>query len=136
MTTKTKKKTPILFYAESGEPGWQERKNPMGGLTNYLKENRCFSSDPEIPTPGYRFQDYTTFPEFVNPEFPNASTHWRKSDWIVTRVEQYPAGEEGCGWNEVYFCYCKYEPIEPQWHTLPQLDELIESQKENAVQSS
>ncbi len=130
MTTKTKKKILILFYAESGESGWQERKNPMGGLTNYLKEHRCFSADAEIPLPGYRFPDYAHFPEYADSEFPHSSTHWRESDWVVMRVERYPADGGRCEWDEVYFCYCKYEPIAPQWHKLPRVEEIIDTKKQ------
>ncbi len=40
MTIKTnnqKNRVLIVFYAETGEPGWKERFNSTGSLTNYIE---------------------------------------------------------------------------------------------------
>lgn len=123
MTSRQKKRVLILFYAETGEPGWKERFNPSGSLTNYLKEHRCFSTQPDIPQPGYRFFEYTQLPEHIDPLYPNSDTHWREGNWVVSRTEGYKP-LRNTEWDEVYFCYCRYQPIQAEWQKINRLEQL------------
>jgi hypothetical protein len=103
----------IIFRAEPDQPGWETRLDPTGGFTHYLTEHRDFSGKGKIPAVGYRF------PVFLRNE--NAatqsnigSTHYRQGDWVVTKVECYPAGSPDCSCQEIVVCYCKFDPIESE----------------------
>jgi len=49
--------------------------------------------------------------EFVEPQYPQSSTHSREGDWVVTRIERYPSGNADCSKREIVLCYCKFEPV-------------------------
>ncbi|MFM6339543.1 MAG: hypothetical protein ACKPFJ_02080, partial [Dolichospermum sp.] len=38
---------------------------------------------------GYRLKEFSQIEEYVDPEFPGASTHYRIGDWEVSKVEEY-----------------------------------------------
>jgi hypothetical protein len=116
----------IIFQAEPNQQGWENRLNPMGGLTDFLTEHRDFSGKGKIPQPGYRF------PEFLRVESAASSgnigsTHYRKGDWIVTRVERYPAGSTDCSCKEIVVCYCKFDPKESELVALAEPKVSIDS---------
>jgi hypothetical protein len=72
----------IVFKTESASSkGWKERKlQPAGHLTRMLAEY-LDCSDKVLPEPGYRPREFARFEESVDPNFPDASTHVRWSDW-------------------------------------------------------
>lgn len=100
----------ILFVAEPEQPGWENRKLPMGGLTDILEEHWDYSGS-EVPQVGDRFRQFLKVPEFVDAEFPESSTHVREGDWVVTQIERYPAASPDPTKKEIVVCYCKFEPI-------------------------
>jgi len=59
------------------------------------------------------------------PNFPDASTHVRWSDWEVSRVERFKS-VESVEYDEIVVCYCHYSPIEPEWKELPKIGVLQE----------
>jgi len=99
----------IIFHAEPNQPGWEERKLPMGGLTDILNEQWDYSG--RIPEVNDRFRQFLRIEEFVEPQSPQSSTHSREGDWVVTRVERYPSGSADCSKREIVLCYCKFEPV-------------------------
>ncbi|MCP2729764.1 hypothetical protein [Limnofasciculus baicalensis] len=109
----------IIFEAEPNQPGWETRLNPMGGLTDILTEHRDFSSKGKIPKIGYRFPVFLRIESAAKPGN-IGSTHYRQGDWVVTRIEHYPAGSPDCSVREIAVCYCQFDPIEAQ---LVQLEE-------------
>lgn len=117
------KETWILFHAESDQPGWETRKLPMGGLTDLLDEQWDYTSSGSIPQVGDRLRQFHRVEEFIDPQFPESSTHVREGDWIVNRVEHYPASSPDCSKQAIVVCYCKFEPVrselEPLGRTQP-----------------
>ncbi len=110
----------IIFRAEKRQPGWKERKYAhTNSLTKTLFEHYD-SSDKELPEPGYRPPEFIRVDRLVDPNYPEATTHYRQSDWEVTRVETYtpdvPVGE----FDMVAICYCKYSPINAPLHPIPE----------------
>lgn len=101
----------IIFHAEPNQPGWENRKLPMGGLTGILNEQWDYTLSDKIPVVGDRFRQFLQVEEFVDPQFPKSSTHVRDGDWVVTRVEQYAAIAQNSSKQEIVLCYCKFEPI-------------------------
>lgn len=119
----------IIFHAEPNQPGWENRKLPMGGLTGILNEQWDYTGSDKIPVVGDRFRQFLQVEEFVDPQYPKSSTHARDGDWVVTRVEQYPAIAQNSSKQEIVLCYCKFEPIMSELQplsrvkTCPQLQE-------------
>ncbi|MBW4509614.1 MAG: hypothetical protein KME64_24335 [Scytonematopsis contorta HA4267-MV1] len=101
----------IIFHAEPNQPGWENRKLPMGGLTGILSEQWDFTGSDTISQVGERFRQFLQIKEFVDPQFPESSTHARDGDWVITKVEHYPAANHDSSKQEIVVCYCKFEPI-------------------------
>jgi hypothetical protein len=119
----------IIFHAEPSQPGWENRKLPMGGLTGILNEQWDYTGSDKIPQIGERFRQFLRIEEFVDSQFPESSTHSREGDWVITRVEQYLTADCNASKQEIVVCYCKFEPVlselEPlgRGQTSPQLQE-------------
>ena len=118
--------TRIFFLAEPDQPGWENRLDPTGGLTDYLTEHRDFSGKGKIPKVGYRFPVFLRDENSATPDN-IGSTHYRKGDWVVTRVERYPAGETNCSCNEIAVCYCSFQPIEAELVVLEEATVSVDS---------
>jgi hypothetical protein len=101
----------IIFHAEPNQPGWENRKLLMGGLTGILNEQWDYTGNDKIPQVGERFRQFLRIEDFADPQFPNSSTHSREGDWVITRVEQYPAAVHSSSKQEIVVCYCKFEPV-------------------------
>ncbi len=120
----------IIFHAEPNQPGWENRKLTTGGLTGILNEQWDYTQSDEIPQIGERFRQFLRIEEFVDPQFPQSSTHARDGDWVITRVERYPAASEDSSKQEIVVCYCKFEPVPSELEPLgrgqssPQLQEI------------
>ncbi len=116
----------IVFKTESASSqGWKERKlQPAAHLTRMLAEY-LDCSDKMLPEPGDRPREFARFEESVDPNFPDASTHVRWSDWEVSRVERFKS-VDSAEYDEIVVCYCRYSPIEPEWKELPKIGVLQE----------
>ena len=79
---------------------------PDKSMTNILEENWSAEKTPRIPQPGDRTRAYKYSDSSDN------ITHAREGDWVVTRVERFASFDTD---NRIAVCYCKYDPIEPQW---------------------
>ncbi|NJK38247.1 MAG: hypothetical protein HC835_11365 [Oscillatoriales cyanobacterium RM2_1_1] len=109
----------IVFRAEKRQPGWEDRKYAhTGSLTKNLFEHYdC--SDRELPEPGYRPPEFIRVEALHDPSQHGQSTHYRKGDWEVTRVETYtpdlPLGE----FDMIVICFCEYNPINAPLKPMP-----------------
>jgi len=111
----------IVFRAEKRQPRWKERKYAhTDSLTKTLFEHYdC--SDQELPEPGYRPPEFMRVEQFVDPSYPEANTHYRQSDWEVTRVETYtPDIPVGMDYDMIVICHCKYNPINAPLTPMPE----------------
>lgn len=108
----------IIFHAEPNQPGWGNRKLPMGGLTDILHEQWDYTGSNKIPQVGERFRQFLRVEEFVDPKFPKSSTHARNGDWVITKVEQYSPTVHDSSKQEIVVCYCKFEPISSELEPL------------------
>lgn len=110
----------IIFRAEKRQPGWESRKYAhTGSLTKTLCEH-LDCSDDAIPQPGYRPQEFVRVDQFADPDYPQASTHYRVSDWEVSRVETYTPDAQVGEYDMVVICYCKYAPINAPLKPMPE----------------
>ncbi|MCM0589744.1 MAG: hypothetical protein ACSI46_28645 [Gloeotrichia echinulata DVL01] len=110
----------IVFRAEKNQPGWKERRfQHTQSLTKILAEH-FDSSDNPTPEPGYRPLEFIRVEQLANANFPGEKTHYRKSDWVVSRVETYtpdvPMGE----FDMIVICHCKYSPIKADLKPMPE----------------
>jgi len=119
------KKWIIFKTTSASSQGWKERKlQPAGHLTRILAEY-LDCSNKALPELGYRPREFACSEESVEPNFPDASTHVRWSDWEVSRIERFKA-VDSAEYDEVVVCYCCYSPIEPEWKELPKIGVLQE----------
>jgi hypothetical protein len=118
----------IVFRAEKRQPGWQDRKYAhTGSLTKTLAEHYdC--SDQALPEPGYRLPEFIRVDQFADPQYPEAKTHYRLSDWEVNNVEIYtPDISVGMGFDMIVICYCKYSPINSPLQPMPERQVSVDS---------
>ena len=90
----------IIFIAEPEQPGWENRKLPMGGLTDILDEQWDYTSTGAKPKIGdvatarlrQRLRQFLQVEEFIDPKFPGSSTHVRDGDCCLLKVKNivYP----------------------------------------------
>ncbi|GAA6622423.1 hypothetical protein [Scytonema sp. NUACC26] len=117
----------IVFRAQKRQPGWQERKYAhTGSLTKNLAEHYDCSDEP-LPEPGDRLPEFIRVQQFVDEHYPEAKTHYRPSDWEVTKVETYtpdiPMGE----FDAIGICHCKYSPINAPLKPMPERQVSLDS---------
>lgn len=117
--SQTNKETWIIFHCDGEQPGWENRKNPMGNLTDILDEHWDYTLDGSMPKIGDRLRQFHRVEGFEDAIAPLSSTHVRDGDWIVTRIDRYPAASEDCEKREIVVCYCKFSPIASQLELLP-----------------
>lgn len=120
----------IIFKAEdASSQQWEQMLLAhTGACTDILAEHYDGSKKP-IPQPGYRLRDFHTVEQFIDPQFPGASTHSRVSDWEVTRVEEYVPNLPVGGFESVVICYCHYSPVVTPLEPLPRLQFAQELQQ-------
>jgi hypothetical protein len=118
----------IVFRAEKRQPGWEDRKYAhTGSLTKTLAEHYDCSDQP-LPEPGYRPPAFIQVEECIESEYPEAKTHYRLSDWEVTRVETYtPDIPVEMGFDMIAICYCKYSPINFPLQPMPERQISLDS---------
>lgn len=107
----------IIYQAESMDAhGWETRKLINGSsetFTAILAEHFDSTHGP-LPEVGHRLTEYVTISDSVEPQFPEASTHYREGDWEISCVETY-APERPMGQFEVIVvCVCRYAPVESE----------------------
>jgi hypothetical protein len=118
----------IIFRAEKRQPGWKERKYAhSGSLTKTLFEHYDCSDQP-LPEAGYRPPEFIRVDQFAEANFPASSTHYRPSDWEVTRVETYsPDLPVGMEFDLMVICYCKHSPINAPLTPMPEHQVSVDS---------
>jgi hypothetical protein len=120
----------IIFKAEnaSSEQWEQMLLTHTGACTDILAEHYD-GSKKSIPQPGYRLRDFHKVEKFVDPNFPEASTHSRVGDWEVTRVEEYVPDLPVGSFESVVICYCHYSPVVTPLEPLPRFQLAQELQQ-------
>ncbi len=117
----------ILFRADKRQPNWKERKfQHTGSLTNILCEHFDSSNKP-LPEPGYRPPEFIQVKESVDPQFPLAKTHYKKSDWEVVQVEIYTPEIPISDFGMIVICTCQYNPIDAPLKLMPERQVSIDS---------
>ena len=108
----------IIFRTDKASAvGWEHRKmSHTGALTGILAEY-FDSSDSPPPHVGDRPREFGRFEE-ADPEDFGGSTHSRPGDWVVTQVDSFVQESKETKYTTVIICYCKYDPIEPNWRPL------------------
>ena len=125
----------IIFHAEPEQPGWEDRKLPMGGLTDILEEQLDYTEKGSIPQVGDRLRQFLHIAEFASERFPDSSTHVRDGDWVVTRVERYLPNSPNSSKGEIVVCYCAFDPIVSQREPLGRALPAGAAQKASAIAS-
>lgn len=118
----------IVFRAEKRQPGWQHRQYAhTKSLTNTLCEHYdC--SEQALPEPGYRPPEFMRVDQLSDPKTPEAATHYRLSDWEVTRVETYsPDLPTGMDFDLIVICHCQYNPINAPLKPMPERQVSLDS---------
>ncbi|MFM6608039.1 MAG: hypothetical protein ACKPJO_00480 [Dolichospermum sp.] len=112
----------IIFKADKGQlENWEQMLlSHTGACTDILAEHYDGSKKP-LPKPGYRLKEFSQVEEYVDPEFPGASTHYRIGDWEVSRVEEYVPDLPVGTFESVVICYCRYSPINTPLKPLPRI---------------
>ena len=103
-------KTWIVYKAEMGAEGWEERSlMPSGNLTDILAEVWDYGNQP-MPKTGDRFRVYENLEEPGH-----GISHGRDGDWVIEGVEIF-VSEEG---NRIVVCRCQHQPIAQDWQAIP-----------------
>jgi hypothetical protein len=117
----------IIFQAEPDTEGWEHRKlEHTQALTRILAEHRSYSNKP-IPEPGYRPTEFIRVDALHDPNQHAHSTHYRDSDWEVTRVETYTLDLPTGKYDMIVICYCQYNPINAPLHPMPERQVSVDS---------
>jgi hypothetical protein len=99
----------IVFVGETDK---RVELTVRSSLTNLLAESYD-SSGKGSPEIGYRPLEFVKVESEYDPSRHAESTHYKGSDWVVDRVEEYPANMPGLQlFDEIVVCYCKYSPVD------------------------
>jgi hypothetical protein len=112
----------VIFRADWREEHLAENRilAHTGAMTDILAEH-FDSSERPVPQPGYRLREYHSIEPFVDPKFPDASTHSRVGDWEVVRVEEYTPELPNADFGAIIICYCRYSPVTTPLEPLPRI---------------
>jgi hypothetical protein len=117
-TQPTKRKPTLKIYRTDGvQPGWENRLDSTTSSTYLLHEEMDYSQNRIIPKIGERMGE--------SKRLPDGKIYHHESDWLIAKIQRYPALNEECDWDEIILCYCKFERIESKWERVPTLQELI-----------
>ncbi|MGB3491343.1 MAG: hypothetical protein WBA57_01350 [Elainellaceae cyanobacterium] len=76
----------------------------------------------------WRSPEFIRVDQFADPNYPQSSTHYRQSDWEVTRVEPYtPDLPVGMDFDMIVICHCKYSPINASLKPMPERQVSVDS---------
>ena len=107
----------IIYQAESMDAhGWEDRKliNGSGETFTVILAEHFDSTDGPLPEVGHRLTEYVTLSESADPQFPEASTHYREGDWEITRIESYTPEVPMGQFESIVVCVCCYVPTESE----------------------
>jgi hypothetical protein len=115
-TIVTKMRRKVFFYPVPGQTTQTHWKSGIHAgsdrSTTLLLAEHSDSSGKASPDVGYRLSEYKRDPASSTFNHGGATTHFRKSPWVVVSVEEYIANLEGMQkYGEVAICYCDYVPL-------------------------
>lgn len=118
----------IIFQAEKKDKtDWRNRKLQHTQALTWILAEHWDSSDKPIPKPGDRPLEFIRVDSLHNPQEHGYSTHYRKGDWEVTRVETYTPEFPTSGFDMIVLCYCKYSPINAPLKPMPERQVSVDS---------
>ena len=120
----------IIFQAEKGErTDWRKRKLEHTQALTWILQEHWDSSAKPIPEPGYRPTEFIRVDALHDSEKHAHSTHYRKSDWEVSRVETYEhkVGRPEAEYDVIVICYCRYVPINAPLKPMPDRQVSLDS---------
>ena len=117
----------IIFQAEPNAEGWENRKLAhTQALTRMLAEH-WDASGKSMPEPGYRPTEFIRVETLHDPSQHAHSTHYRRGDWEVSRVETYTPDVPMGKYDMIVLCYCKYSPINAPLKPMPERQVSVDS---------
>jgi hypothetical protein len=117
----------IIFQADGEDPHWQERKLQHSQALTWIISEHWDSSDKPIPEPGYRPREFVHVNALHDSQQQAHSTHYRKSDWEVSRVETYTPEVPMGKYDMIVICYCTYNPINAPLTPMPERQVSVSS---------
>ncbi len=119
----------IIFRAEGNASGSEHRKlEHTGSLTRILAEHIDCGNKP-LPEIGYRPTEFVRVEQLHDPTFHGSSTHYRKGDWEVVRVQSYtPDIPISSGdYDMIVICTCRYNPVNAPLKPMPERQVSVDS---------
>jgi hypothetical protein len=113
----TLKPTLKIYRTDGAQPGWENRFDAIGSGTYFLHEEIDYSPNQILPKVGDRLGE--------SKRFSDGNIYHRQSNWLITKVQCYPALDTDSEWEQIVFCDCKFEAIEAEWKKVPTLEELF-----------
>jgi hypothetical protein len=109
----------VIYRVSGKDPDCMNRKFQLNqGLTMIMHEE--FRSSGKRVEVGDRPMEFVRVESDHDPSFHGWSTHYKTGDWVVDRIEEYPANMPGLqDFDEIVICYCKYSPIESELRPMP-----------------
>jgi hypothetical protein len=117
----------IIFQADGEDPYWQERKLQHSQALTWIIAEQWDSSDQPIPEPGYRPIEFNRLDGLHDSSQHAHSTHYRKSDWEVKRVETYTPDFPMGQYDMIVICYCQFSPIDAPLKPMPERQVSVDS---------
>lgn len=118
----------IIFQAEKKDKtDWRNRKLQHTQALTWILAEHWDSSDKPIPEPGYRPTEFVRVDSLHDPQQHGSSTHYRKGDWEVVRVETYTSDVPMGEFDMVVICYCQYSPINAPLNPMPERQVSVDS---------
>jgi hypothetical protein len=110
----------IIFQVEGEDPHWKDRKLHHSQALTWIISEHWDSSDKPILQPGYRPKEFVRVNPLHDPKQHAHSTHYRQSDWEVSRVETYTPDLPMGKYDLIVICYCRYNPISAPLQSMPE----------------
>lgn len=120
----------IIFQADKKDKtDWRNRKLQHTQALTWILAEHWDSSDKPIPEPGYRPTEFVRVDSLHDPKQHGESTHYRKGDWEVVRVETYEhgVGRPNAEYDMIVICYCQYSPLNAPLNPMPERQVSVDS---------
>jgi len=108
----------IIFQADHSAHDWEKRKLAhSNACTRILAEH--YYGGANTPKVGERVPEFVQLKEYIDPEFPCSTTHYKTGDWEVTHIEEYTPEIPISQYTSIFICRCKYSPIDAPLKPIP-----------------
>jgi len=93
------KPTLKIYRTDGAQTAWEKRLDAIGSGTYLLHEEMDYSRNRALPKIGNRLGESKCFAD--------GEVYHRQSDWLVAKIQSYPAVGEDCDWDQIILCYCQ-----------------------------